>query len=171
MARAQGWGLCERSCKKLSWRRSGARGCRASLPGVELRLYLVLSGVAKGQMRVWHDPVCMSEIAMQPVGDGVGHPPSWLWQTLGRERRGFNTSVMGTGWREEDDLGSYGGCPGPLTPPRNLRRLIYVAITLGEGIYLLFSFHLRLSNVPYSTVFYSNSPRGCSGNNYKANLY
>ena len=36
LAREQGWGLCEKSNKKLKWKRLVST-CRASLPGVEPR--------------------------------------------------------------------------------------------------------------------------------------
>lgn len=49
LAGAQGWALCGRSHQKLSWRRLEGRGCRACLPGLELRLYLVLSRVTRGE--------------------------------------------------------------------------------------------------------------------------
>lgn len=56
MAGAQGWALCGKRHQKLSWRRLEGRGCWASLPGLELRLYLVRSRVTGGgQMRLWHD--------------------------------------------------------------------------------------------------------------------
>lgn len=76
--------MCGRSNKRLRWRRWEGRGCRAGLPGMELRLYIVWSRVIEGsQIRVWHDLVCMSDIATCPVESRVACPASWLWWTIG----------------------------------------------------------------------------------------
>lgn len=95
MAGAQGWALCGRSHQKLSWRRLGSRGCRAGLPGMELRLYLVLSRVTGGgQRRIWHD-LSTSDIASWPVEGREGSPAM-----LGSGKGGRGFSGVSVSWME-----------------------------------------------------------------------